>query len=82
LNTDFTRPHPFMIQRPMKNLSVEYLEKVVRLSDTRMEIEEDMNSGCAIVIAFTTGLQSKEDLAKSWPHYIIETQEYLLFLIP
>ena len=75
------RPYPYMIEQLMHNLHVEYPEDVVKVGDTRVDIEEGKNAGCGIVIGITTGANTKEELVKCHPDYIIDSLELLPSLI-
>lgn len=75
------RPYPFMIQKLMQDLGIRYSEDVAKVGDTKVDIEEGQQSGCGIVVAVTTGAQSKTELAKGRPDYIINSLEFLPSLI-
>lgn len=75
------RPYAFMIQKLMKDLKIDHPEDVAKIGDTKVDIEEGQNSGCGIVVAVTTGAQTKTELAKSRPDYIINSLEFLPSLI-
>ncbi|MEP6583486.1 MAG: HAD-IA family hydrolase [Ginsengibacter sp.] len=75
------RPHPYMIQQLMRNLHISSAEDVVKVGDTKVDIEEGKNAGCWIVVAVTTGAYSKESLIKYQPDYILDSLESLPSLI-
>ncbi len=67
------RPHPDMIRHLMKRLSVEDPRRVAKVGDTRADLEEGTNAGCALVIGVTTGSYSREQL-QACPHtHILES---------
>lgn len=75
------RPHPYMIEKLMKDLNISYPENVAKVGDTKVDIEEGKNAGCGIVVAVTTGAYTKEQLAKYHPDHIIDSLESLPSLI-
>ncbi len=75
------RPHPYMIEKLMKDLEIGHAENVAKVGDTKVDIEEGRNTGCGIVIAVTTGAYTKEQLAKYHPDHIIDSLESLPLLI-
>lgn len=75
------RPFPFMIRKLMQDLDISFSEDVAKVGDTKVDIEEGQNSRCGIVVGVTTGAQSKSELAKSRPDYIINSLEFLPSLI-
>ncbi len=75
------RPHPYMIEKLMKDLKINYPENVAKVGDTKVDIEEGKNAGCGLVIAVTTGAYTKEQLVKYHPDHIIDSLESLPSLI-
>ena len=75
------RPHPYMIQQLMHQLHVIHHEKVAKVGDTKVDIEEGKNAGCGIVIAVTTGAYTKEQLIRYQPDHIIDSLQFLPSLI-
>lgn len=75
------RPHPFMIESLMQKLHIKNAEDVVKVGDTKVDIEEGLNAGCGVVIGITTGAYTREELMKSHPDYIIESLEQLSSII-
>jgi phosphonatase-like hydrolase len=61
------RPHPDMIQHLMKRFNIHDSRRVAKVGDTRADLEEGTNAGCALVIGVTTGSFSREQLA-ACPH--------------
>ncbi len=75
------RPRPYMIEKLMKDLKINYPENVAKVGDTKVDIEEGKNAGCGIVVAVTTGAYTREQLAKYHPDHIIDSLELLPSLI-
>ena len=75
------RPYPFMIEKLMQKLNISNAEDVVKVGDTKVDIEEGQNAGCGIVVGVTTGAYTKEQLVKYQPDYIIDSLEILPSLI-
>jgi phosphonatase-like hydrolase len=61
------RPHPDMIRHLMARLGVEDARRVAKVGDTRADLEEGTNAGCAFVIGVTTGSFTREQL-RACPH--------------
>jgi len=67
------RPHPDMIRHLMTRLGVQDARRVAKVGDTRADLEEGANAGCALVIGVTTGSFSREQL-RACPHtHILES---------
>jgi phosphonatase-like hydrolase len=67
------RPHPDMIRHLMMRLSIEDPRRVAKVGDTRADLEEGSNAGCALVIGVTTGSFTREQL-QACPHtHIVES---------
>ena len=75
------RPYPFMIENLRQKLNINYAEKVAKVGDTRIDIQEGHNAGCGIVVGITTGAYTKEELVKYRPDYVIHSLEILPSLI-
>jgi phosphonatase-like hydrolase len=61
------RPHPDMIEHLMKRLGIREAGRVAKVGDTKADLEEGTNAGCALVIGVTTGSFSREQL-QACPH--------------
>jgi phosphonatase-like hydrolase len=61
------RPHPDMILHLMRRLGVQDPGRVAKVGDTKADLEEGTNAGCALVIGVTTGTCSRAQL-QAWPH--------------
>jgi phosphonatase-like hydrolase len=61
------RPHPDMIRHLMTRLGIRDARRVAKVGDTKADLEEGTNAGCALVIGVTTGSFSREQL-QACPH--------------
>jgi phosphonatase-like hydrolase len=67
------RPHPDMIRHLMRCLGIHDARSVAKVGDTRADLEEGTNAGCALVIGVMTGSFSREQL-QACPHtHILES---------
>ena len=64
------RPHPAMIHSAIKFFGIMDPRSVVKVGDTKVDVEEGKNAGCW-TIAVLTGTQSREFIARSKPDFII-----------
>ena len=70
------RPHPAMIQEAMKYFGVTDPRSVVKVGDTKADIDEGKNAGCWTV-AVLTGTQTKEYIRENNPDFIINSVKEL-----
>ncbi len=75
------RPHPFMIQKAMKQFGIEDPQTVAKVGDTLSDIEEGRNAGCGLVVAMATGALSLSQLMAAKPDHVIEKLEKLMALV-
>lgn len=75
------RPHPFMIQKAMKQFGITDAAAVAKVGDTLSDIAEGRNAGCGLIVAITTGAVSEAVLAPANPDACIAELEELLGLI-
>lgn len=75
------RPHPFMIRSIMNVLGVKEVNKVAKVGDTQVDVQEGRNAGCGLVVSVTTGAYTREQLEKYDPDYIIDSLRELPALI-
>jgi phosphonatase-like hydrolase len=75
------RPYPFMIQAIMQKLQVEYASAVVKVGDTKVDVEEGRNARCGKVVSVTTGAYTRDQLALYKPDGIIDSLAELPSLI-
>jgi phosphonatase-like hydrolase len=61
------RPHPDMIHSLMKKLGVAEASRVAKVGDTPSDLEEGANAGCGLIVGFTGGTHTREQLAAR-PH--------------
>ena len=67
-----SRPAPDMIQFAMNLFSIEDPKKIVKVGDSRIDIEEGKNANCLYSIGITTGAHTKEQLQNASPDFIID----------
>lgn len=67
------RPHPYMIFQAMDLLNVTDASKVLKAGDSAIDIEEGKNAGCGITVGVLSGAQTKTQLEKPQPTYILES---------
>ncbi len=72
-----SRPAPDMIQLAMKNWQCTP-DQVIKIGDSKVDIEEGKNAGVRFTIGITTGAQQREELAEAEPDFIIDSIEDLL----
>ena len=77
----FGRPHPDMIKKLMEDLGVTSPDKILKIGDTEVDIEEGRNAGCGIVVSVTTGAYTGEQLEGYKPDFIIDDLSELLPII-
>ena len=66
------RPHPAMIHSAMKCFNISDPRSIVKVGDTRADVEEGKNAGCWTV-AVLTGTQTVEYIKESNPDFIIDS---------
>lgn len=66
------RPHPDMIQKAMKDLSITQSSEIAKVGDTIFDLQEGNSAGCKYVIGITTGAYTREDLAKEKHTHLID----------
>lgn len=69
------RPFPHMIRTLMDRAGVVLPGQVMKVGDTTVDIEEGRQAACGLVIAVTTGANSREELSKYAPDQIIDHLE-------
>ncbi|PHN04584.1 phosphonatase-like hydrolase [Flavilitoribacter nigricans] len=68
-----SRPAPDMIVLAMERLGIDEAEKVAKVGDSIIDIEEGKAAGCGLNIGITTGAQTKDQLATANPDLIIDS---------
>ncbi|AQW94300.1 HAD family hydrolase [Elizabethkingia anophelis] len=76
------RPHPDMIYKAMKDLTIDDSQFVLKAGDSEIDIEEGKNAGCGITIGVLSGAQTREQLQAANPDYILDSLAELDHIIP
>lgn len=66
------RPHPYMIQKMMREGGILHSEEVAKVGDTEVDVREGQNAGCKYVIGVTTGIFTRDELETYKPTHIID----------
>ena len=66
------RPHPYMIQKMMREGGILRGEEVAKVGDTEVDVREGQNAGCKYVIGVTTGIFTRDELEAYKPTHIID----------
>jgi phosphonatase-like hydrolase len=77
----FGRPHPDMIKKLMEDLNITSPDKILKVGDTEVDVEEGRNAGCGTVVSVTTGAYTREQLETYKPDFIIDDLNELLPII-
>ncbi len=75
------RPYPHMIFKMMSMAGVTEPTEVVKIGDTKVDIEEGKNVGCRYIIAVTTGAYTREALAAYQPTHIVDDLSELIDIL-
>jgi phosphonatase-like hydrolase len=75
------RPYPYMIQKIMQELGVDSADKVAKVGDTEVDVNEGFNAGCKYSIGVTTGAFTREALAPYNPTHIIDSLAEVLEVV-
>ncbi|WP_431607940.1 phosphonatase-like hydrolase [Tenacibaculum dicentrarchi] len=67
------RPHPDMIFQAMELFGITDASKVLKAGDSAIDIEEGKNAGCGITVGVLSGAQTKVQLEKEKPTYVLES---------
>ena len=67
------RPEGDMIFLAMSNTGVLNAEKVMKVGDSAIDIEEGKNANCGITVGVLSGAQTREQIQKANPSYILDT---------
>ena len=76
-----SRPAPDMIELAKKKFGLTDSNKIIKIGDSIIDIEEGKNTGCLLSIGITTGAQSRSQLLKAKPDYIVDNLSEILLLI-
>jgi phosphonatase-like hydrolase len=71
------RPQPFMIKTIMKQMKITDSKNVVKVGDTKVDVEEGRNAGCGLVVSVTTGAYTRSELELYQPDGIIDSMAEL-----
>ena len=75
------RPFPNMINHLMQEADVTDPNKVAKVGDTEVDVNEGKNVGCRYIIGVTTGSFTREELESYEPTHIIDDMAELLTII-
>lgn len=75
-----SRPAPDMIQLAMDKWKIE-AQEVIKIGDSKVDIEEGKNAGVRYSMGITTGAQKREVLAEAQPDYVVATIDQVLNFI-
>jgi phosphonatase-like hydrolase len=76
-----SRPAPDMITYAMNLFKISNSKEVIKVGDSKIDIEEGKNANCLYNIGVTTGAQTKLQIAESNPDYIIDDLNDLLTIL-
>jgi hypothetical protein len=76
-----SRPAPDMITYAMNLFSIHDAKKVIKVGDSKIDIEEGKNANCLYNIGVTTGAQTRQQLLEANPDYIIDDLNDLITLL-
>ena len=66
------RPYPYMIQKIMQQVGVTNTQKVIKVGDTEVDVNEGLNANCLYSIGITTGAFTRQQLSLHKPSFIID----------
>jgi phosphonatase-like hydrolase len=75
------RPQPYMIKELMQRAGIEDVKAVAKIGDTEVDIQEGKNAQCGLIVAVTTGANTRDELEAHQPHFIIDSLAELPALI-
>lgn len=67
------RPQPFMIKAIMEQMEISDNKAVVKVGDTKVDVEEGRYAGCGLVVSVTTGAYTRSELELYKPDRIIDS---------
>ena len=70
-----------MILLAMKNTGITDAEKVLKVGDSAIDIEEGKNANCGITVGVLTGAQNRAQIQEANPTYIIESLNELRVIL-
>ncbi|OCB74796.1 phosphonatase-like hydrolase [Flavobacterium crassostreae] len=75
------RPEADMIFKAMQIVGVTDAQKVLKVGDSAIDIEEGKNANCGITVGVLTGAQTRLQIQEAKPTYIFETLNELRALL-
>ncbi|HXB95646.1 MAG TPA: HAD family hydrolase [Puia sp.] len=75
------RPYPDMINVLISDLGIDSSDRVLKVGDTEVDVEEGRNAACGMVVSVTTGAYTRAQLEASRPDFIIDDLRELLPII-
>ena len=75
------RPYPDMIRTLIADLDIASPDRVLKIGDTEVDIEEGRNAGCGTVVSVTTGAYTRQQLETHHPDFIIDDLRELLPIV-
>jgi phosphonatase-like hydrolase len=77
----YGRPYPDMIRKIMATLGIRSTDRIAKVGDTEVDINEGINAGCKYVIGVTTGAFTREQLLPYKPTHVIDDIAEVLNII-
>ncbi len=75
------RPAPYMIQRAMQMFGITDPQRVIKIGDTPVDLEEGRRAGCYLSLAVVNGSHSREELMVHAHDGLLESlQDFHVFL--
>lgn len=75
------RPQPDMILYAMDKLNIHDADRIIKVGDSTIDIEEGKNAGCKYNIGVTTGAHTKAQLKEASPNFIFDNIYDLMLII-
>jgi phosphoglycolate phosphatase-like HAD superfamily hydrolase len=75
------RPYPDMIFEAMRLTGVTEATQVMKIGDSVIDIEEGKSANCGITAGITTGAQTRTQLEKGNPDFILDSLREVLQVI-
>jgi phosphonatase-like hydrolase len=75
------RPFPDLIFKAMQLTDIQEVEKVAKVGDTPVDMQEGNSAGCQLVIGITGGANTAEELAQENPSHIVHNLKDVLDII-
>lgn len=75
------RPGPDMIHLAMQQTGITDAQKVAKIGDSEIDIEEGKNADCGMTFGITTGAQSRQQLEAANPTHIVDGLEEMFQVV-